>query len=48
MPFINLKSLPIKGPVPGFEGVFVHTTTMTLAYWKVQERSHCSRPVRCG
>lgn len=35
MPFIELGSLPQREPVPGYRGRFVHTDTMTLAYWEV-------------
>jgi quercetin dioxygenase-like cupin family protein len=35
--FINLKDLEEKEPVPGYKAVFVHSESMTLAYWEVQE-----------
>ena len=37
MPFIDLKSLAVKEPVPGYKAVFVHSQNMTLAYWEVEE-----------
>ena len=37
MAFINLKDLEEKEPVPGYKGVFVHSESMTLAYWEIQE-----------
>ena len=37
MGFINLKTLEEKEPVPGYKAVFVHSDSMTLAYWEVQE-----------
>ena len=37
MPFIDLNSLLVKEPVPGYRAVFVHSKSMTLAYWKVDE-----------
>ena len=37
MPFIDLNSLMVKEPVPGYRAVFVHSKNMTLAYWKVDE-----------
>ena len=37
MAFINLKALEEKEPVPGYKAVFVHSDSMTLAYWEVQE-----------
>ena len=42
MPFINLKDLEIKSLFPGFEGYFVHTDHMTLAYWTVEEGASLS------
>jgi len=37
MPFIELKSLPLTEPVPGYRAVFVHARNMTLAYQEVDE-----------
>ena len=37
MPFIDLKSLEQKEPVPGYRAVFVHGENMTLAYWEVEQ-----------
>ena len=35
MPFIRLGSLAQLEPVPGYKGRFIHSDTMTLAYWEV-------------
>jgi quercetin dioxygenase-like cupin family protein len=35
MAFIDLNSLPRREVVPGYRAVFVHSTTMTIAYWDV-------------
>ena len=37
MPFIDLDSVALKEPVPGYRGVFVHSASMTVAYWDVDE-----------
>ena len=37
MPFIELAKLEEKEPVPGYRAVFVHSESMTLAYWTVAE-----------
>ena len=37
MAVINLKALEKKEPIPGYKAVFVHSESMTLAYWEVQE-----------
>jgi quercetin dioxygenase-like cupin family protein len=37
MTFIDLSSLPVKEPAPGYRAVFVHSRNMTLAYWEVEE-----------
>ncbi len=34
---INLKDLPKKKILEGFEGQFVHTENTTLAYWEVKK-----------
>ena len=31
----ELSTLPVREPVPGFRGRFVHTPTTTLAYWDI-------------
>jgi len=36
MTFVQLESLEVKEPVPGYKAVFVHSESMTLAYWEVQ------------
>jgi quercetin dioxygenase-like cupin family protein len=36
MPFIQLDDLKEREIIPGFRAVFVHTDSMTLAYWTVQ------------
>ena len=35
MPFINLNDFEVREPFPGFKGHFVHSDTMTLAYWTI-------------
>ena len=35
MSFFDLRDLPEQEPIPGFRGRFVHTPTMTVAYWDV-------------
>ncbi len=37
MPFIELKSLPEREPAPGMKAVCVHSDSMTLAYWEIEE-----------
>ena len=37
MSFVDLNSLPVKEPIPGYRAVFVHSRNMTLAYWEVEE-----------
>ncbi len=37
MAFINLKALEEKEPIPGYKAVFVHSESMTLANWELQE-----------
>lgn len=37
MPFINVFSLASKEVVPGYQARAIHTGTMTLVYWSVQE-----------
>ncbi|MFL5742282.1 MAG: cupin domain-containing protein [Flavisolibacter sp.] len=37
MPFVNIKDLPSRQVVPGYEGRSIHTGTMTFMYWKVEE-----------
>lgn len=36
MPFINLKDLESKEMVPGFFGQFIHSDSMTTAYWNIK------------
>jgi quercetin dioxygenase-like cupin family protein len=36
MPFIEMFDVPEREPVPGYRVKFVHSGTMTLAYWDVE------------
>jgi len=36
MPFIDLDQIEEKEIVPGYRAVFVHSATMTLAYWTIE------------
>lgn len=36
MPFINLDQIKAKEIVPGYRAVFVHSDTMTFAYWTIE------------
>jgi quercetin dioxygenase-like cupin family protein len=33
---VSLDGLPVREVMPGFHGRFVHTGTMTLAYWDIE------------
>ncbi len=37
MPFQHFDHIAASEPVPGFHGRFVHSDTMTLAYWHIDE-----------
>jgi len=37
MAFLNLNSITEKELLPGFHVRFVHTDSMTLAYWTIEE-----------
>jgi quercetin dioxygenase-like cupin family protein len=37
MPFIALDHLTVKDVIPGYKGRTIHTGTMTLMYWTVEE-----------
>jgi len=39
MPFLNIETLEEKEIVPGFNGRFLHTESMTLAYWDIKASS---------
>ena len=39
MPFINLDQVNAKEIVPGFRAAFVHTESMTFAYWTIEAGS---------
>lgn len=39
MPLHQLKDVPSKEMFPGFTGRFIHTETMTFAYWDVKAGS---------
>ncbi len=36
MPFIDLDQIKAKEIVPGYRALFVHSDSMTLAYWTVE------------
>ncbi len=36
MPFIDLDPIETKEIVPGYRAAFVHSDTMTLAYWTIE------------
>lgn len=36
MPFIDLQDIPENEPVPGYHVRFVHSDTMTMAYWTIE------------
>lgn len=36
---LELNDLPAVEKMPGFKGKFIHTDTMTLAYWTIAEGS---------
>lgn len=38
-PIVDLEKVPSKEILPGFTGRFVHTETMTVAYWSVKKGS---------
>ena len=33
---LKLSELPVKEPIPGARGCFVHSENMTLAYWQFE------------
>jgi quercetin dioxygenase-like cupin family protein len=35
----ELKDIPVKEVIPGYTARFIHTATMTLAYWDVKAGS---------
>ncbi len=39
MSFHTLSQIPSKEIVPGFRGRFIHSQTMTVAYWDIQAGS---------
>jgi quercetin dioxygenase-like cupin family protein len=39
MPFIQLKNLPVKELLPGFEGRMIHTENLTVAYFNIKAGS---------
>ncbi len=39
MSFINLKDVYEKEVVPGFEGKFIHSNNITVAYWSITKGS---------
>ncbi len=36
MPFVSLADLETREPIPGYRVNFVHSDTMTLAYWDIE------------
>ena len=42
MPFLNLSTVEEREPVPGYRGRFVHSGTMTVAYWTI--KADCTMP----
>ncbi|HUP23537.1 MAG TPA: cupin domain-containing protein [Thermoanaerobaculia bacterium] len=36
---VELSATPEREPIPGFHGRFVHTDTMTFAYWDIDQGS---------
>ncbi len=39
MPLVQINELPVKEMFPGYTGRFIHTETMTFAYWEVKAGS---------
>jgi len=39
IPFNQLEKLEAKELMPGFKGKFIHTETMTIAYWEIKKGS---------
>ena len=39
MPFLTIETLAEKEIVPGFNGRFLHTANLTLAYWNIKAGS---------
>lgn len=39
MPFISLDEVTEAAPLPGFKVHFVHSETMTFAYWRIEAGS---------
>ena len=37
MPFIEIKNLPAKEVIQGYQGRSIHTGALTLMYWTVEE-----------
>ena len=36
MPFLELSDIRVREPVPGFRVRFVHSDSMTVAYWEIE------------
>lgn len=36
MPFLRLSDIEERNPLPGYHVQFVHSATMTLAYWTIK------------
>lgn len=43
MPFVEIENLPVKEIIRGYHARVIHTGTMTLMYWKVDEG--CTMPM---
>lgn len=39
MPYLITKELPVKEPIPGFKGRFVHSDNMTVVHWRISANS---------
>jgi quercetin dioxygenase-like cupin family protein len=35
MKFVDLEEVPVREPVPGYRVRFVHSGSMTMAYWEI-------------
>ena len=36
MPFVELSEIREREPVPGFRARFIHSDSMTVAYWEIE------------
>jgi quercetin dioxygenase-like cupin family protein len=37
MPFININNVPTREVAPGFFGKFMHSDTLSVAYWEAKQ-----------